>query len=263
MALSFALDDIESNKVAALTNYGEFLEKHPPEDLVEIVDDSSWSCVHGVERWRSDCGCNSGGHAWNQQWRAPLRAALDWLSDRQAPIYESRLKNYLKDPWLARDEYIRVILDRSEESRTAFFAEHAIRPLDAQEQVTALKLLEMQRHAMLMYTSCGWFFDELSGIETVQVIHYAGRALAWQRNAPAKRLRLNSCNISPRPRAISRNMGTALRFMKSGFAPPLSISSALAATMLSARSSRVTRIKRESIATRSSAQNIYRRLRAS
>ncbi len=177
MALSFALDDIESNKVAALTNYGEFLEKHPPEDLVEIVDDSSWSCVHGVERWRSDCGCNSGGHAWNQQWRAPLRAALDWLRDRLAPIYESRLKNYLKDPWLARDEYIRVILDRSEESRAAFFAEHAIRPLDAQEQVTALKLLEMQRHAMLMYTSCGWFFDELSGIETVQVIHYAGRAL--------------------------------------------------------------------------------------
>src|SRR5581483_7129328 len=160
-----------------LTNYGEYLEKHPNDDLVEIVEDSSWSCVHGVERWRSDCGCNSGGHPWNQQWRGPLRAALDWLRDRLVPIFESGLRPYLRDPWAGRDDYIRVILDRSEESRAAFFADHAVRELNADEQVTALKLLEMQRHAMLMYTSCGWFFDELSGLETVQVIHYAGRAV--------------------------------------------------------------------------------------
>ncbi|MGA9354484.1 MAG: DUF3536 domain-containing protein [Terriglobales bacterium] len=177
MALSYALEEIQKNDLAQLTNYGEFLEKHPAEDFVEVVDQSSWSCVHGVERWRSDCGCNSGGHDWNQQWRAPLRAALDWLRDRLAPIFESRLKQYFKDPWAGRDDYIRVILDRSEESRAAFFADHSLRPLDTGEQVTALKLLEMQRHAMLMFTSCGWFFDELSGIETVQVIHYAGRAL--------------------------------------------------------------------------------------
>jgi len=177
MALSYALDEIDRNGVAKLTNYGEFLEKYPAEDLVEIVDNSSWSCVHGVERWRSDCGCNSGGHPWNQQWRAPLRAALDWLRDRLAPIFESRMKLYIRDPWASRDDYIRVILDRSQESRAAFFADHAIHPLNEAEQVTVLKLLEMQRHAMLMYTSCGWFFDELSGIETVQVIHYAGRAL--------------------------------------------------------------------------------------
>ena len=177
MALSFALDEIERQNVAKLTNYGEFLEKHPPKHFVEIVNNSSWSCVHGIERWRSDCGCNSGGHSWNQQWRAPLRAALDWLRDKLAPIFESRLKEYVRDPWATRDDYIRLILDRSEETRKAFFADHAIRPLEPREQVTALKLLEMQRHAMLMYTSCGWFFDELSGIETVQVIHYAGRAL--------------------------------------------------------------------------------------
>jgi alpha-amylase/alpha-mannosidase (GH57 family) len=177
MALSYALEEIQKNNLAKLTNYGEFLEKHPAEDFVEIVDNSSWSCVHGVERWRSDCGCNSGGHDWNQQWRAPLRAALDWLRDRLAPIFESQLKTYFKDPWAGRDDYIRVILDRSEESRAAFFADHSLRPLEAEEQVTVLKLLEMQRHAMLMFTSCGWFFDELSGIETVQVIHYAGRAL--------------------------------------------------------------------------------------
>ena len=177
MALSYALDEIERSGVAKLTNYGEFLEKYPADEQVEIVEDSSWSCVHGVERWRSDCGCNSGGHPWNQQWRAPLRAALDWLRDRLAPIFESRLKLYLRDPWEARNDYIRVILDRSEPSRKSFLADHAIRTLSHDQEVLALKLLEMQRHAMLMYTSCGWFFDELSGIETVQVIHYAGRAL--------------------------------------------------------------------------------------
>jgi len=177
MALSYALEEIERGNIAELTNYGEFLEKHPPEYRAEIVDNSSWSCVHGVERWRSNCGCNSGGHPWNQEWRAPLRAALDWLRDRMAPIYESQMKKLFRDPWEARDRYIRVILDRSEESRNAFFQEQALRALNPGEQVIALKLLEMQRHALLMYTSCGWFFDELSGLETVQVIHYAGRAL--------------------------------------------------------------------------------------
>ena len=177
MALSFALDEIDKGEVACLTNYGEFLEKYPAKHVVEIVENSSWSCVHGVERWRSDCGCNSGGHPWNQQWRAPLRAALDWLRDKIAPIFESRLAAYLHDPWASRDDYIRVILDRSRESQQAFFADHAIRPLEESEQVIVLKLLEMQRHALLMYTSCGWFFDELSGLETVQVIHYAARAL--------------------------------------------------------------------------------------
>ena len=188
MALSFAVDEIERQKIAQLTNYGEFLEKHPPKHFVEIVENTSWSCVHGVERWRNDCGCNSGGHPWNQQWRAPLRAALDWLRDKLAPIFESRMKEYVRDPWASRDEYIRVILDRSEESRKAFFAEHAIRPLEPHEQVAALKLLEMQRHALLMYTSCGWFFDELSGLETTQVIHYAGRALQLAEECSGEKL---------------------------------------------------------------------------
>jgi alpha-amylase/alpha-mannosidase (GH57 family) len=178
LALTYALDYIESNKLAELTNYGKFLEQHPAAHLVEIVDNSSWSCVHGIERWRSDCGCNSGGHRdWNQAWRAPLRDALDWLRDILAPGCEQKAAFLLKDPWGARDEYVRVILDRSDESLAKFFAEHATHPLSNDEQVVALKLLEMQRHAMLMYTSCGWFFDELSGLETVQVLHYAGRAV--------------------------------------------------------------------------------------
>jgi alpha-amylase/alpha-mannosidase (GH57 family) len=178
MALTYALHHIEESKLAELTNYGQFLERHPADYFAEIVENSSWSCAHGIERWRTNCGCNSGGHGdWNQEWRAPLRAALDWLRDELAVVYQERAAGLLKDPWRARDEYIRVTLDRSETTFASFFDEHATHALSADEQVTTLKLLEMQRHALLMYTSCGWFFDELSGLETVQVIHYAGRAV--------------------------------------------------------------------------------------
>ena len=178
MALSYALHHIETNKLAQLTNYGEFLERYPADHFAEIVNNSSWSCVHGVERWRSNCGCNSGGHAgWNQEWRGPLRAALDWLRDELASFYEQKAAALLRDPWTARDEYIQVVLNRAEENVLNFLGSHATHPLNDEEQVAALKLLEMQRHAMLMYTSCGWFFDELSGLETVQVIQYAGRAV--------------------------------------------------------------------------------------
>jgi alpha-amylase/alpha-mannosidase (GH57 family) len=178
MALSYALRHIESKKLAELTNYGQFLERCPADHIAEIVDDSSWSCVHGIERWRSNCGCNSGAHGgWNQEWRAPLRASLDWLRDTLAALYEEQGASLLKNPWDARDAYIQVILNRSDDSLSSFFAQHATHELNGKERVTALKLLEMQRHALLMYTSCGWFFDELSGLETVQVIYYAGRAL--------------------------------------------------------------------------------------
>jgi alpha-amylase/alpha-mannosidase (GH57 family) len=178
MALAYAVSYIDSNKLARLTNYGEYLEKHPPTHEVEILENTSWSCAHGVERWRSNCGCNSGGNPeWNQAWRAQLRHALDWLRDTLAPAYENKTRLFLKDPWKARDEYIRVVLDRSPENVEKFFNEHASRTLKEAEKITVLKLLELQRHAMLMYTSCGWFFDDLSGIETVQVIQYAGRAL--------------------------------------------------------------------------------------
>lgn len=177
MALAYALEYIESNGLARLTNYGEYLEKYPPTHEVAIVENTSWSCVHGIERWRSDCGCNSGGRlGWNQRWRLPLRAALDWLRDSLAPAYEERAGDLFKDPWAARNEYIKVALDRSQPAVERFLSQQAQRPLDREETITALKLLELQRHAMLMYTSCGWFFDELSGIETVQVIQYAARA---------------------------------------------------------------------------------------
>ena len=178
MALSYAINYIESNNLAKITNYAQFLENNPPTHQVEIFEKSSWSCVHGVERWRSDCGCNSGGHSnWNQGWRAPLRAALDWLRDNLAPRFEEHARTLLRDPWSARNEYIHVILNRTDDKVSSFFAKHALRELKPGERIRALKLLELQRHAMLMYTSCGWFFDELSGIETVQVMQYAGRAV--------------------------------------------------------------------------------------
>src|SRR3977135_3122604 len=149
MALSYALHHIEADKLAKLTNYAEFLQQNPPEHIVEIVENSSWSCAHGIERWRANCGCNSGGRAWNQEWRGPLRAALDWLRDRLVPIFEKRLGELLKDPWEARNDYIRVILDRSEQSRASFFADHSLRPLNEEEQVRALRLLRMQQDAVL------------------------------------------------------------------------------------------------------------------
>jgi alpha-amylase/alpha-mannosidase (GH57 family) len=178
MALAYALDVIERRGLAKITNYGEYLELNPPTHEVEIIKNTSWSCAHGVERWRSDCGCNSGGHGgWNQSWRGPLREALDRLRDSIVPHFEEVARPLLKDAWAARDAYVSVVLDRSPENVDRFLQTHATHPLSSEEQITALKLLELQRHAMLMYTSCGWFFDELSGIETVQVIKYAGRVV--------------------------------------------------------------------------------------
>lgn len=178
MALAFALNYIESRGLARLTNYGEYLELHPPTHEVQIFENSSWSCVHGIERWRSDCGCNSGRHpGWTQEWRKPLRDALDWLRERLALIYENIGSEYLKDVWKARDDYIQVILDRSEGTIRRFLEEHAVKNLNRDERIIMLKLLEIQRHTLLMYTSCGWFFDELSGLETIQVLQYAGRAI--------------------------------------------------------------------------------------
>jgi alpha-amylase/alpha-mannosidase (GH57 family) len=178
MALTHALNVLESKGRARLTNYGEYVEKHPPVWEVEIIENTSWSCVHGVERWRSNCGCSSGAHPkWSQQWRGPLREALDWLREQLSSVYEQRAQEYLRDPWGARDEYIRLVLDRAAESVEQFISANALRDLGDDERIAVLKLLEMQRHALLMYTSCGWFFDDVGGLETVQIIEYAGRAI--------------------------------------------------------------------------------------
>jgi alpha-amylase/alpha-mannosidase (GH57 family) len=178
MALAYALQYMESRPEATLTNYGEYLALYPPAHEVEIHESSAWSCAHGVGRWRENCGCATGmNSSWDQEWRAPLRQALDWLRDTIAPSYEAVAGEFLKDPWSARNDYIDLILDRNELSLQRYFERHAKRPLSEAEKSRCLKLLEMQRHALLMYTSCGWFFDDISGIETVQVIQYAARVI--------------------------------------------------------------------------------------
>ena len=187
MALSWALKQIERRGEAKLTNYGQFLKKFPPQYEAEIYENTSWSCFHGVERWRSDCGCNGGRAGWNQKWRGPLRSALDWLRDTLAPLCEKVGDGIFTDFWAARDAYVAVVLARGEvasghsdlpaANAGPFLEAQAGRPLDQTERTTALKLMELQRHAMLMYTSCGWFFDDISGIETVQIIAYAGRVV--------------------------------------------------------------------------------------
>ncbi|MBV8201850.1 MAG: DUF3536 domain-containing protein [Acidobacteria bacterium] len=178
MALCYALQRIEDHGWATLTNYAEFLAAHPPVDEVEIVDNTSWSCVHGVDRWREDCGCRIGGHpGWNQAWRAPLRLALDELRDELGPLYEQAAGEIFESPWQARDASIALVLDPSPASADDFLARHARGGVPSgARRARALRLLEMQRHAMLMYTSCGWFFDDLAGLESVQVLRYAGRA---------------------------------------------------------------------------------------
>jgi alpha-amylase/alpha-mannosidase (GH57 family) len=177
MALAYALRLLEQDKNVKLTNYANFLAQFPPEYECEIVEDTSWSCVHGIERWRSNCGCNGGKPGWNQEWRTPLRDGLDAIRDALAPLTEQEGAKLFKNVWDARDSYIDVILHRSDESTDRFIKEQQSHPLSKDERVRALRLMEMQRHAQLMYTSCGWFFDDISGIETVQVIAYAARAL--------------------------------------------------------------------------------------
>src|SRR5258707_2630747 len=177
MALAYALHKIDSKNIAHLTNYGEFLEKFPPAHEVQIAENTSWSCEHGVERRRDHFGCNTGHQGWNQQFRRPVCDAREYLGHRTAHSFDHHGAELLRDPWEARNDYIDVVLDRSPDSQWIFFEKHSRHELIHAETVSALKLLEMQRHAMLMFTSCGWFFDELSGIESAQVLRYAGRVI--------------------------------------------------------------------------------------
>ena len=175
MALSFCLDYIEKAKGANLINYGAWLDKYETQYEMQLHENSSWSCVHGVERWRSNCGCNSGGKpGWDQKWRKPLRESLDWLRDQLIEVYEREGGLVLKDIWKARNDYINVILRRNDDTLRKFLKDHCSKDV---EHNRVLRLMEMQRHSMLMYTSCGWFFDEVSGIETTQILQYACRAI--------------------------------------------------------------------------------------
>ena len=165
-----------------ITNYGAYLDRHTPEFEVEIENGpdgfgSSWSCGHGVGRWSVDCGCHTGGETgWNQSWRQPLRAALEFLRTNADEQFAQRGRTLFHDPWAARNAFIRVILD-AERFKQDFINEHC---LDDREKAQALALLEIQKNSLLMFTSCGWFFSDLGGIETVQVLRYAARVVELQ-----------------------------------------------------------------------------------
>jgi hypothetical protein len=185
LCLAHALE-VDAKKAGFwITNYGEYLDRRPAELEVEIEngpegEGSSWSCAHGVGRWTRDCGCQIGGEpGYNQSWRAPLRAAFNFLRDDTASKFESVGSDLLRDPWAARNDYIRVILD-PRHAREEFLTRHAVRSLSDSEKSRVWKLLEMQRSALLMFTSCGWFFHDLAGIETLQVMRYAARVIGLQ-----------------------------------------------------------------------------------
>jgi alpha-amylase/alpha-mannosidase (GH57 family) len=179
LALAWLLHHLEQTGEISLTNFGFFVENFPPKEEVKLIEKSSWSCAHGVERWRADCGCSVSHTAgWNQTWRSPLREGLDWLANELASIFEDRGALLFKDPWEARNDYVRVLLKPSgHDERELFLRDHAARHLGAEERVEAFQLLESQRMALYMFTSCGWFFDDISGLETTQVLKYAARAL--------------------------------------------------------------------------------------
>jgi hypothetical protein len=182
LALAHLTEEAAPARGFRLTNYAEFLDHHSPSCEVEISngpsgEGSSWSCIHGVSRWTRDCGCHTGGGPnWNQQWRKPLRAALDFLRDEAAETFAATRGHLFFDPWAARDEAIQLVLDQSA-SREQFLAQHAARPLHDSDKGRALAFLEMQRHALLMYTSCGWFFNDIGGLEPVQILKYACRVI--------------------------------------------------------------------------------------
>jgi len=196
LCLAHALAEEAPMRGFTITNYGEYLDEHPPDFEVQINsrpngEGTSWSCVHGVGRWIRDCGCQTGGGpGWNQKWRRPLRDALDFLRDQNLEHFEATRGSLFVDPWQARDDSIVLVLD-PHESRETFLFNHAERWLSSDEQTKALTYLELQRMLLLMYTSCGWFFNDISGIETIQILSYAARAidLMEQLGLPASRER--------------------------------------------------------------------------
>lgn len=210
MALAYVLRVKAKEEGFTITNYGEYLEKYGVHDEVDIKQASSWSCFHGVGRWKEDCGCSTGGQpSWNQRWRRPLREALDYLRDNLIELYEKYGKKFFtKNPWDVRNEYINVILDRSELSIKNFLRNNLKPNCDDSDKVAAMKLLEMQRQAMLMYTSCGWFFADISGIETTQIMKYAARAMQLAKSFTEKDYETEFVNILANAQSNIKEFGS-------------------------------------------------------
>lgn len=209
MALSYVLKIRAKDEGFKITNYAEYLDKYRSNCEVDIKQASSWSCFHGVGRWKEDCGCSTGGHpGWNQKWRKPLRDALDYLRDELIVVFENEGQKYFDNVWNARNKYINVILDRNEMNVKKFQQENFKPDLTDDDKVHAMELLEIQRQAMLMYTSCGWFFSEISGIETVQIMKYAARAMQLASRFTSKNLEEKFLEILSQAKSNIPEFGT-------------------------------------------------------
>ena len=210
MALSYVLKLKAADEGFVITNYAQYLEECESNYEADIKQASSWSCFHGVGRWKEDCGCSTGGQpGWNQKWRKPLRDALDYLRDKLAELFEKEGRNYFNaDVWEIRNKYIDVILNRNYKTIRNFQKNNFLPELDETEKVRAMELLEMERQTMLMYTSCGWFFNELSGIETVQIMKYAARAMQLAANFTSENYEENFLNILDNAKSNIKEFGS-------------------------------------------------------
>lgn len=209
MALSYVLKIRAKDEGFKITNYAEYLDKYRSNCEVDIKQASSWSCFHGVGRWKEDCGCSTGGHpGWNQKWRKPLRDALDYLRDELIVVFENEGQKYFDNVWNVRNKYINVILDRNEMNVKKFQQENFKPDLTDDDKVHAMELLEIQRQVMLMYTSCGWFFSEISGIETVQIMKYAARAMQLASRFTSKNLEEKFLEILSQAKSNIPEFGT-------------------------------------------------------
>ncbi len=173
------------------TNYANYLELFPPVDIVKLKKGNdglgtSWSCAHGVDRWRKDCGCATGGkEGWNQRWRTSLRDAFDYLRNRLFEKAREFLSDYLHDLWKARNDYITVFynidyLEREKRTKE-FLKKHLKKTVSKDVEILILKYLEALYYEMLMYTSCGWFFAEISGLEPIQNLRYAHQVILYMK----------------------------------------------------------------------------------
>lgn len=222
MCLAFLMKDSENNNDLIITNYGNYLEMYPPQEEVLLKTGknylgTSWSCSHGVGRWLENCGCKTGGEgSWTQEWRRPFRDALDLLRERIRPIFEEIAGAYVNDVWEARNDYIHYILNRSGDSFNQFIQKHAKKELDPEEKTNLICLMESQLYAMYMYTSCAWFFTEISGIETVQNMKYARRSLEYVQEALVGRSRFSAENIENEFKNILRKAKSNLAEFQNG-----------------------------------------------
>jgi len=181
MALAAAFQELDRDPSSQVLNYGQFLARFPTTAEADIVENTAWSCAHGLGRWERDCGCRIGdGPGLHQKWRAPLRKALNRLRDALALHYEREMGRLCPDPWEARNDYIGVVLDPAA-GRQEFLDRHARAGPANSDLPRFFQLLEMQRCSMLMFTSCGWFFDDISGLESVILLKYAARAMQLAR----------------------------------------------------------------------------------